>query len=459
MYGQLRAALRSGGSYFINGDLVSGTFVPGGPQWNYASLRASNNPPYNFSYVPYLEGDLQNWSRFYRVIAQANLVLNNVPKMAASNFTNESVRNAYIAEALFIRAYTYFHITRVWGDPVYVTKTYDDVDYGKIPPIARSKEAVVLDSCITDLKVAASYLDFSGGDVNKTIRANKGSVYALMAHIYAWKHDYANAHTYCQEVINKGGYGLEPMATYTNIWKGQTSNESIFELSMKYNPNDPNFAGQGSWAEAQFGFFGTFLKGSVVDNRRSSCWISPDNGMVDWFYDYADKRYNTVWTRMPASGSDPAGYMLLKYTNFIYQKPDTKTSPYLNNNLVLFRLADIILLDAEAMASTGDLNGARNALKRTQDRAGVNSYLAPTNTYDMLDEVVMERGRELFGEGVWFYDLIRTQEAQSWLDAVGYPGNGRVNSTNKGYYWPLDMGTLFPYNNLLTQNPWWATHK
>ena len=76
----------------------------------------------------------------------------------------------------------------------------------------------------------------------------------------------------------------------------------------------------------------------------------------------------------------------------------------------------------------------------------------------MLDEVVMERGRELIGEGQWFYDLIRTEPTQQWLEYIGYPSD-RVNATNKGYYWPLDMGTLFPQDNLLTQNPWWATHK
>src|SRR6476659_9352871 len=70
MYGQLRASLRSGGSYFINGDLTSGVFIPKGgqAQWNYQTIKASNNPPFNFSYVPYLEDNLQNWSRFYRVI-------------------------------------------------------------------------------------------------------------------------------------------------------------------------------------------------------------------------------------------------------------------------------------------------------------------------------------------------------------------------------------------------------
>jgi hypothetical protein len=459
MYGQLRASLRSGGSYFINGDLTSGVFIPKAGQWNYQTIKASNNPPFNFSYVPYLEGDLQNWSRFYRVIAQANLILQNVPKMSSTLFKNEGVRNSYIAEALFIRSYTYFYMTRIWGDPVYVTKTYDDVDYGNIPPIARTPEAIVLDSCIKDLKLAAASLSYGGGNTANTVRANKGTVSALLAHIYAWKHDYTNAHVYCQDVINSGGYTMEPMATYTNIWKGQSSNESIFELPMQYNPSDPNFNDQNSWAEAQFGFFGTFVKGAVVDNVNNQCWLSPDNGIVDWFYDYADARYNKVWTHVPASGGDVAGYMLMKYTSFQYQKPDTKTLPYLNNNLVLFRLSDIILLDAEAMASTGDLAGARTALAKTEDRAGVNTYQAPTNAYDMLDEIVMERGRELFGEGQWYYDLIRTEEAQTWLEAVGYPSNGRVNKINKGYYWPLDMGTLFPYDKLLTQNLWWSTHK
>ena len=458
MYGQLRACLRTGQSHFIFGDIASGQFLPASSNSNF-QVKASTNPPFNFSYVPYKEGELQNWSRFYQLIAQCNLVLQNVPQMAASLFTSEDVRNRYIGEALFMRAYTYFYMTRVWGDPVFVTQSYNDIDYGKIPPLARTKESIVLDSCIADLNKAAGYFTFAGGNPSASVRANKGSVYALLAHIYAWKHDYTNAHLACQQVINNGGYSLEPMATYKNIWKGQTSNESIFEISMTYDPNDPNFSGQGSWAEAQFDFFGVFLKGPVVDNRRSSSWVSPKGGFVDQFIDTArDARYKAILTPTPASGGDLAGYLLLKYSNFVYQKPDTKTLPYINNNLVLFRLADIILLDAEALAYTNNLGGAAQALSLTERRAGITSYQTPTNQYDMIDEVVIERGRELIGEGQWFYDLIRTEPTQGWLEYVGYPAE-RVTPANKGYYWPLDMAALFPQDNLLTQNPWWATHK
>ena len=474
MYGQLRADLNdintSSGvaSFFVNGDLCAGTFLPNSTQWNYMAFTANNDiytssGPFFFSYAPYLE-DLQNWSRFYELIAQANLILENVPPMSSSLFTNNSTKNAFLGEALFMRAYTYFYMIRIWGDPVYVTKTYDGADYGNIPPLARTPEATVLDSCIADLKVAAGYLSFTGGNPTLAIRANAGSVYALMADIYAWQHDYTDAHTACQRVINNGGYSLEPMATYTNIWKGESSAESIFELPMQYNPNDPNFTSQNSWAEAQFGFFGTFLKGPIVDNQNSNCWVSPSGGFVDQFFDTAnDARYHAILTPIPASNGDGSGYMLLKYTNFSFQQPGitpgTGTLPYINNNLVLYRLSDIYLLDAEALAYTGDIEGARADLAKTENRAGITSYLTPTNQYDMIDEVVTERGRELIGEGQWYYDLIRTEPTQGWLEYVGYQAGGRVNATNKGYYWPLDMATLFPQDNLLTQNPWWAAHK
>ncbi|QEC71164.1 hypothetical protein FSB73_05190 [Arachidicoccus ginsenosidivorans] len=107
LYGQFRADIRQGQSYFIFGDLTSGTFLPASNNSNF-QVKASTNPPYNFSYVPYKEGDLQDWSRFYKVIAQANLILENVPKMSASSFPSESSRNRYLGEALFMRAYTYF---------------------------------------------------------------------------------------------------------------------------------------------------------------------------------------------------------------------------------------------------------------------------------------------------------------------------------------------------------------
>ncbi|WP_346239582.1 RagB/SusD family nutrient uptake outer membrane protein [Niabella insulamsoli] len=478
MYGQLRSNLREASGngvdmnppcHFVWGDLVSSNFryAGGGTflQYGLSATPTVSAKPWNFSYVPYWT-NLSNWSRFYQLIAQCNLVIENVSQMPLSLFASAEVRNSYIAEALFMRAYTYFYVTRIWGDPVYVSKTYNDVDYGSIPPVPRSPEKQVLDSCLKDLSNAANFLSYTAGDPQKSIRANKGSVEALKAHIFAWKHEYDSAHFYCDKVINNAGYELEPIGSYKNIWNGQVSKENIFELPMKFENADPNFNSQNSWAEAQFNGFGVFLKGVVVDNRRTSCWIAPLGGIVvatnggfGLFGDSTsqDKRYRSILFYQNAGGGDPAGYMLLKYTNFFYQNSDTKTRPYLNNNLVLLRLADIILLNAESLTAMGRLNEAKQMLKLTEDRAGINSYESVSNQYDLMDEVVMERGREFIGEGSWFYDLIRTNQTQGWLEYVGYPAE-RVTPQNKGYYWPIDMAALFPYNNLLVQNPWWANN-
>lgn len=480
MYSDLRYSLRgesAGGvsSHFIWGDLATGTFVPGANQWNYTSLETAHTPVFDFSYVPYLEPTLQDWTSFYQIIAQANLILQNVPKMSLSLFssttgfviapsasTNTGIRDSYLAEALFVRAYTYFYMTRVWGDPVYVTKTYNNVDFGNIPPLPRTAEAVVLDSSLADLRVAANYCTYEGGNPTMTIRANKGTIYSLMAEIFAWQHRYDSCDFYCKQVINNGGYTLEPMTSYKNIWNGQSSLESIFELPMTYSANDPNFQSGSANSEAQFGFFGTWLKGPIVQNVNSNCWIAPQGGLVDQvlFDTTNDMRYHAVFVNMTGSNGDPAGYMMTKYSNFVFQQPSTSQYPYMNNDLVLIRLSDIILLDAEALAYQNQLGAAANMLSQTEQRAGISSYLSPPSTQSgMIDSVVAERGRELIGEGQWFYDLIRTNPTQHWLeDEIGYPAV-RVDTTNKGYYWPLNLATLFPQDNLLTQNPWWAFNK
>lgn len=454
MYNLLRSSFRMDQSYFILGDLTAGVFQVDYPtQWNLMPI-GTHNPwggNFDFSYVPYLEASLQNWSRFYQVIAQCNLVLENVPKMDDALFASVNEKNSYLGEALFMKAYTYFYMTRVWGDPVYVTGTYNDVDYGKIPPIARTPEKQVLDSCIANLKEASALLDFVDGNPSKSIRANKGAVYALLAHIYAWRHDYTNAHLACIEVIDKGGYELEPMDSYKDIWKGKSSSENIWEMSMTYHQSDAS--------ESSLDFFGIFLKGTIVDNRKSRSWLINAGGEIDALFDTTkDLRAKQVLKLVDGNDLAAKGYLLTKYTNFNYITPETKSGAYLNNNLVIFRLSDIILLDAEALASTGDLEGARARLKLTEERAGIDNYKSPTTQYDIMDEIVLERGRELIGEGKWFYDLIRTNEKQGWLEWVGYQPE-KLTPDMKGYYWPLDMAKLFPQDNLLTQNPYWAIHK
>lgn len=474
MYGQFRSNIRTSNCFFTNGDFVAGNFTS--TAWNYTPLTAANTPPFDFpvATADYL-GDLTDWTRWYQLIAQCNLILQQVPLMPLSDFSNDTtVVNGYIGEALFMRALTYFFVIRNWGDPVYITQTYNNVNYGNIPPVARTPEAAVIDSCILDLQKAAGYLSFKGGDPTQTLRANKGSVYALMAHMYAWEHDYKDAHTACAQVITNGGYTLEPAATYTNIWKGEASLENIMEIAMQFNSNDPQFLtsaaanlAQGepntysAWSEAQFSFFSVFLKDSLDGDLTVNAWIAADTLVDSLFAPYEgsdtnDIRFRTILKHVIASNGDPDGYLLTKYTNFAYQTPATSTNAYISNNIALFRLGDIYLLDAEALAMTGDGNGAVMDLNQTRNRAGIGNYTGPTDESSLMFAIFEERERELIGEGQTFYDMIRTQPVLGRLtELLGYP---QPRVTLKGYYWPLNLGTLFSQDPLLTQNPYWSSN-
>ena len=432
-YGLLRSSFRQDASYFIFGDLPADEFLlDGNVFWNYQSLIPAGHNTY--SYVPYLEPSLKDWTRFYAVINQCHLVVENTEKIPVEKFDNgQAFKNQLIGEGRFLRAFTYFYITRVWGDPVLTKESLKDPL--SVPPLARSKEEDVLNYCIEDLKTAAQLLDFNIGTATSKIRADKGAAWALLAHVYAWKHDYENAGKYCDSIISSGQYQLEDVANYENIWAGQ-SNESIFELNMLYSADNNEATGD---------FFGIFLHDPLIKNKQGYESWQVNTDLTDYLFpdQDVDKRYNKTF----ANGS------LIKYASVKYYDPNNQPDAFVvNNNLVIFRLADIYLLKAEAAFKQGDEGASLEALNAVKVRAGLDPS---TNTgADLYEEIFEERYRELYGEGYLAYDLIRMGKLEEWLPD-SYQSE-RIDK--KGYYWPLDMRKLLPQDALLTQNEWWKNH-
>ena len=138
-YGSLRTALKQDAGYFIFGDLPADAFwLDGGHFWNYTDILVQKN--FHFSYAPYLEGTVWNWTRFYKVVNQCHLIIENTPGIPASNFSGgREEKDQSLGEAYFMRAYTYFYMTRIWGDPVVTKESLKDPT--TVSPIARTPEA------------------------------------------------------------------------------------------------------------------------------------------------------------------------------------------------------------------------------------------------------------------------------------------------------------------------------
>jgi len=443
-YVEMRNALENGSNYFVFGDLAGDEITTSA--WNLQSVVPGSNK--DFSYVPYYEPALKNWTNFYITVNQCNLILARVAQMPLSDFGNDStVKNQYLGEAYFLRAFSYFYMVRAWSDPVVYNQVLSNPN--SVPLLKRSPDSLVLRLAISDVQQATNDLSWTTPGNTGPVRAGKGAALALLAHIYAWQKDYTDAATTCDAIIQSGTYTLETGANYLNIWAGMDP-ESIFEINMLFTQNASETSG---------GFFNNFLEPPYVNsNAQSSAYytVNNDQGFYDLYGGYntqndADTSLD-IRFKQCFGISNNNNLLLLKYSNVKYMNPAQPSQGfYENNNLVIFRLADIMLLDAEANAYLGNSAKAIALINQIRERAGVPDY--DPSDGDLYRFAIDERARELFGEGWHYFDLIRSGFLSQEIPSIS---PDRI--AQKGYAWPLDLSTLKISDPLLTQTDWWAAH-
>ena len=430
-YALLRSVLMAHQSWHVYGDLPSGEYASDG------NTDAFTSPICNGQFVGLNVGNWEwNWQNYYQLIQQVNLVINKVPQIPESSFTNVDLKTQIVGEAYFLRAFTYFYMSRIWGDvPL---KLQPDLDVSQAVNIPRTPAATVLAQCLKDCDSAASRLVFGYSDPTMiAVRANKGSVYALKAHIEAWQHDYAACEKSADTVISQGGYSLVDSANYGQVFIGKSS-EGIFEININYAQsegvalNNDDGSGDGGWLPT--------LAEPYITGVTTPTWSFSDIYEQHLFPDdTVDMRKNVFFL----------GKQTIKYSNIFFADGSKKTDPRLSNNLNIFRLADIMLLRAEALNVLGRDNEALPLLNAVKARVGRSPY---TNTGDALTtEILEERLRELFYEGQAYYDLCR----HGALVLNTYNSNFPVSQAqNGGMLWPIDPG-MFRDDFTLTQTPYW----
>ena len=447
-YSLIRSALNAAITYYSYGDLVSGEFndVPGGDgayrdvlNYNWGiGIPAANN------WDPRLK--LRLYANFYAAITQSNRCLYYIDKMPLSVFegatdaAKTAQKNKYIGHALFSRAFMYFYISRVWGDVPLVTTYSDSLATVQLP---RMPATQVLDQAIADAKQAAAYLGWKDeGSDDKVVTADKGTAFALLAHIYAWQGNYNSCASACDSVINSNAYAYLDSASYMTIYKGR-SQESIFEIAQ-------NSTAESMRATDVYGITGVTLTQPYINVGNSQPAWQLDNGLIDYLYsDENDVRYRKTLLKLSTGGGGSA-YECIKYAN-IQNVNNSDANQIAVNNIIVFRLADIKLLKAEALAVAKHDDAGALALVNELRTVRGTTLLDPLSGNDLLNAIIDERGRELFLEGHRTYDLIRL-ERLTGEQQFNYISPAEF--TQGKYYWPIDPA-MFSLNINLTQTPFW----
>lgn len=367
-----------------------------------------------------------NWNALYAAICAANTIMENIYRADMP----KDRRDFYYGQALCARSYLYFFILRRWGDALLILNS---LDLGEKP---RESWLKIADQIEGDLWEAARLLpgardlkNMNGEAITTKDMASKGTAYAVLAHLYAWRgavnHEpdlFAKGIAAADSVINSGDYELaaDPGEVCDEVMFGN-SREGILE--MYYNGTTVfNMISRG----AIIGIMAEqwpVMPQTTPATKRTLCRTS--NEMVNRiFSDRRDKRRDEYFYKLDSmAGVSTAITFGAAYVNkwrAPYIFPDGsqagKARMFLNN-IVLIRLADIILLRAEMKARVGDDAGAIADVNTIRDRAGAAQY--DSSEGNVQEVVALERDRELFLEPlVYYYDVVRngTFRERFWGD-------------------------------------------
>lgn len=368
---------------------------------------------------------LMQWVFFYRTIFRANTLLEKLPAVS-TDILPEAERKQYIAAAKYVRAAEHFTLVSSWGDVPLITSSAADENLNK----PRTPANEVYNQIIKDLQEAAAELPATVNTANSKTIHNKFQPLALLAKVYLYLGNWAEAEAAASQVINSGQYLL--VTGVNNVFK-RGSREAIFSQGA---------AGMGLLFDNRAVLGWLTLPASSGNTTTSYCAIPA--AMLSRFEAGDQRNVSGNWT-ISLFGKIFAN----KYLH--NSAATTTTISAAPQDFMYQRLAELYLIRAEAKAQLGNVTGANSAatdINLVRTRAGLGNTTASTQA-QMLSAIEKERVTELFYEGHRWYDLKRTGRLQAILSAVPYK-----SANYKPHYnlWPLPLTELNNSPNL-SQNP------
>ncbi len=388
----------------------------------------------------------RDWTSYYTLIGAANRVIDNVDSVPDPTLT-QAERLQWKSEALIFRSMLYFDMVRMWGSVpliILIPPAINAKNIKQVYPLyypARDSVTTIYRQIIADLNTALA--GAPAIDNSNKFAFSKTVANALLAKIYAEQpvRDYSKVISYCsavepdvQLVANFGDLFLVNAAK-TDV-KLRNSSESIFEI---------NFSGGGNWNTWLYGVDETD-PASVYDWAK---WLTPSRDLIaayDKAGDVIRKNVTIVFATVSWSNEYPSN----KYP-FMHKFPSKFSS------VIKLRLADILLLKAEAFVAQQNLPAAAALVNTIRTRAGLPSLDGATTSSAtlMAAAVLNERRLELAFEGERWFDLVRSGKVMDVMNSLNSRDPGRLPMdpiNENSILLPLPQSQI-DINPKLVQNP------
>ncbi len=391
------------GSFNMNIDELGEDHVFNSSTWTTSYRWILNSSPTN-SY------NTSHWGMFYKWIANANVLINAIDNAEGPQDERDNIKG----QALVYRAYCHYQLVQTWAKAY--QEGQDNTQLG-VPirlkntpePIERSTVEAVYKQIQDDLSAAIPLLE--GKDRPNKSHINAAIAKGLKARVFLTQGKWGMAVTYAQQA--RADYPLMDQATYAAGFRDNLDANSEFMWASHIQEDQTNY----------FGNLGAYISRNYSSSSIRSNPRSINNLLYNMISD----------TDVRKSLFDPTGKHVglelvsnakkYPYTSQKFLAVSTSDS---RMDVPMMRAAEMYLIEAEALARDTKYGLAAQVLYNlivTRDQA----YTLSTNTGQaLIDEIMVHRRIELWGEGFRWFDLKRLNLP---LDRTG--SNHKSSITNK----------------------------
>ncbi|MDR0833364.1 MAG: RagB/SusD family nutrient uptake outer membrane protein [Candidatus Symbiothrix sp.] len=338
-------------------------------------------------------GILQDsWMNFDNTVHRCNMILDRIDEASI----DETLKKQYKGEAMFIRAFNYFNMYRVWGG---VPTTRKTVTVAEAFQIGRSSDEQMYELIAGDLQqiVDENMLptSYSGDNVG---RITSGAALSLLGKVYLTFHQWEKARVALAQVIGK--YTLQ--ANPADVFDVNKKMNSEIIFAVRFNKTVP---GEGH------GFWNSVPNLNEETNQTAS--------LIACYSDPNDKRKALItYVKAPGESSVCVPQKFL----------DTRdaTTKNVGNDQIILRYADVLLMYAEALNEIAYTNSqtspAMQSLNEVHTRAGLTTINIATlpDKESFRRAIMVERQQEFPYEGHRWFDLIRMGYAKEAMATNGH---------------------------------------
>ncbi|HMF72866.1 MAG TPA: RagB/SusD family nutrient uptake outer membrane protein [Flavitalea sp.] len=312
------------------------------------------------------------WNYFYTIIGNANNILSNLDQISGAQDRKDAIKG----QAQALRAWSYFYLVRFYMHTYSIAKDMPGVPYYSEPGTigkGREKISVIYENIVKDLTEAINLLGSYSRQYKTQI--NQRVAQGILAEVYLTMEDWGNAATTANTA--RTGFNLMTATEYRSGFNNWGLSEWM-------------------WAQHQ-------TTDQLFGNITSfTLWANRTRG-TQWTYDFyfVNDKFKDQF-----AATDVRSQFWLRTDRNLWTSDKFRDNSSYTGDVIMMRAAEMYLIEAEALARSGQDGKAKDILWMLQDRRSAVRSISSGQA--LIEEILVERRKELYGEGFAWFDLLRT---------------------------------------------------